>query len=436
MIWPPQATGIFELKMPCCACPSDAMWSWGLNTYGNLALGDNTTRLSPVEITTPTNWKFVYASQSGNQYVFALKSDGTLWSCGYNAGGQLGLGDTTNRNVFVQIGTATNWQAMGVFDGFGSMFAIRADGTLWSWGNNSNGQLGLGDTTNRLAPVQVGTGTTWASVKNRGQITIAQKTDGSIWGCGYGGNGSLGQNNTTDQHSFVQLGTATNWASYDVNGDFYGIKTDNTLWVCGTNTSGQLGLGSGVIIKKVLTQVGSNVWQSIFASGDTIYAIKTDGTLWAWGSDGHARSGLGITGNIGNNLAIVYTPTQVGSSTLWLAMTGTSADSSVPSLGLRTDGTLWATGGNSSGQLGLGDTTDRITFVQVGVATDWTLPVIDPAGRNVLALKTGGTLWAWGNNLHGQLGISSTTDQHSPVQVGTGTWKFISLTAYASYGIQ
>ena len=121
------------------------------------------------------NW----ASVSGGVHTIAIKTDGTLWSWGYNGWGQLGLGDTTQRTTPTQVGTETTWASVSGGDYY--TIAIKTDGTLWSWGYNSYGQLGLGDTSQRSTTTQVGTETTWASVSGAGSHTIAIKTDGTLW---------------------------------------------------------------------------------------------------------------------------------------------------------------------------------------------------------------------------------------------------------------
>ena len=97
----------------------------------------------------------------GVLHTIAIKTDGTLWVWGNNVSGRLGLGDITNRSSPVQVGTLTNWSSVSA--GSHTM-AIKTDGTLWAWGSNGSGRLGLGDITDRSSPVQVGALTNWYSV--------------------------------------------------------------------------------------------------------------------------------------------------------------------------------------------------------------------------------------------------------------------------------
>jgi len=137
------------------------LWAWGSNSFGFLGDGTTIDRLSPVQIGSLTDWSKVATNSQGAS--MAIKTDGTLWSWGYNTTyGELGLGDKTNRSSPVQVGALTDWaDVKGSYDCF---WAIKTDGTLWAWGRNQFGQLGLGDIVDRSSPVQVGSSTSWVSM--------------------------------------------------------------------------------------------------------------------------------------------------------------------------------------------------------------------------------------------------------------------------------
>ena len=183
------------------------LWAWGNNASGQLGLGNTTDRSSPVQVGTGTDWASVDA---GDAHTMAIKTTGTLWAWGNNTSGRLGLGNTTNRSSPVQVGTDTDWASAS--GGATHTLAIKTTGTLWAWGNNAYGRLGLGDFISRLSPVQVGTDTDWESV-SAGALghTIAKKTNGSIWSWG---NRSDGQGAIPFQKTYtspVQIGIASNW---------------------------------------------------------------------------------------------------------------------------------------------------------------------------------------------------------------------------------
>lgn len=210
-----------------------ALYAWGNNEYGQCG---STTKNNPAY--------YVYSdlygqcAGGGTSYVWGevryntgglaltgfpnvLSSDFT--TCGVGVDGDTISITAVAANTFlwgfsspVQIGSLTTWSKVAA--GNRQSYATKTDGTLWAWGNNGVGQLGLGDTTNRSSPVQVGTGTTWARVIGGEDHAIAVKTDGTLWVWGFNSSGQLGQGNTTNRSSPVQVGTATNWLETGFDG--------------------------------------------------------------------------------------------------------------------------------------------------------------------------------------------------------------------------
>ena len=190
---------------------------------------------------------------------FIIKNDGTLWGCGWNKYGQLGLGDTTNRNTFTKIITNID-NIKSVYCGYFHTFILKNDGTLWGCGYNAYGQLGLGDTDNRNTFTQVTTNThDIKSIYCGDGYTFILKNDGTLWGCGYNGEGELGLGDTTNRTTFTIIGINTNdiKSIYCGNGHTFILKNDNTLWGCGNNEYGQLGLGD-TTNRNAFTQVTTN----------------------------------------------------------------------------------------------------------------------------------------------------------------------------------
>lgn len=298
-------------------------------------------------------------------------------------------------------------------------------GNLWTWGTNDNGSLGLGDTVYRSSPTQVGALNTWKSV-SAGQGTVAAiKNDGTLWSWGIGFGGSLGHGDYIDRSFPVQVGSLTNWketkfGSYSA----VAIKTDGTLWTWGTNDGfgSVLGLGEDNNSYPSPVQIGlQNDWKTVSHRNYLSLVIKNDGSLWSWGWNIDGCCGLGYAASPGfgyfDNVSV---PTQIGLLTDWKManMNGFFAAA------IKTDGTLWVWGRNSYGQLGLGNTDNYYSPVQVGSATDWKF--VSAGTDFTLAIKTDDTLWAWGANYFGQLGLGTLTDISSPVQVGALTnWKSV-----------
>ena len=304
---------------------------------------------------------------------------------------------------------------------------------LWSWGVNTEGRLGLGDVTNRSSPVQVGALTDWSSISGGNILATAIKTDGTLWSWGSASYGKLGQGNTTARSSPVQVGALTTWSVVSVSSHSLAVKTDGTLWSWGHNSHGQLGLGD-VTGRSSPVQVGAlTTWSSVVAAVGSSFAVKTDGTLWSWGRNNSTGLGLGDATNRSS-------PVQVGALTSWSSKIDASGvmglygfgPANVHVLAVKTDGTLWSWGQNSSGELGLGNVTSRSSPVQVGALTTWNVcacGTVTTYGQGFSsAIKTDGTLWSWGHNPSGQLGLGDATNRSSPVQVGAlTTWISVSL---------
>ena len=334
--------------------------TWGTNNNGELGQGNTTNRSSPIQVGTLTNWKQV---SLGGDASACVKTDGTLWTWGVGTfGGRLGLNDEIDRSSPVQVGTLTNWKQVSF--GTNSSACVKTDGTLWLWGDNQYGQLGLSDTTNRSSPVQVGSLTNWKQVSCSGSGTGCIKTDGTLWTWGDNtGYGKLGLGDTTSRSSPVQVGSLTNWKQIDFSGDTaLCIKTDGTLWAWGLNNNGQLGLGDRTY-RSSPVQVGSLTdWKQVSCIGNSTACIKIDGTLWTWGLNSDGKLGLADTIDKSS-------PVQVGSLTNWKQVTAKGIITAC----VKTDGTLWVWGtpGAFKGALGLGDTISRSSPVQVGVLTNW-----------------------------------------------------------------
>jgi alpha-tubulin suppressor-like RCC1 family protein len=331
----------------------------------------------------------------------------TLWAWGYNGLGQLGLGNKTDYSTPQQVGTDTNWASIDAANVFNA--GIRKDGSLWTWGNNGFGELGLGYVGGQTTPQRVGTDTNWLFVACGNEHTAVIKKNGELYTCGRNRFGQLGLGNTRNYYTPQKVGSDSNWIIVQTNGSTtVALRNNGTLWAWGLNYYGQLGLGNTTDYSTP-QQVGTDTnWVSIYTGGYHSLGLKEDGTLWTWGTNYYGQLGLG-------NKTNYYTPQQVGTDTNWA-----SIEDGINSMaGILKDGTLWTWGNNSYGQLGLGNTTDYSTPQQVGTDTNWVLVKI--SGGHSFGIKRDGTLWAWGRNNYGQLGLGNKTDYNTPQQVGTDT---------------
>jgi alpha-tubulin suppressor-like RCC1 family protein len=176
-------------------------------------------------------------------HCLALKRDGTLWAWGENTFGQLGQSSIDDQHVPIRIGDGTNWIAISA--GEGHSLGLQRNGTLWAWGWNAHGQLGIGTLTDRSEPVQVGTNTNWSTIAAGYRHSVALQTDGSLWAWGCNGSGQLGNGTTSSTNSPILIGTENDWLRIAAGAEHtVAIKTDGGVWTWGGNQLGQLGDGT------------------------------------------------------------------------------------------------------------------------------------------------------------------------------------------------
>ncbi|WP_026977994.1 LamG-like jellyroll fold domain-containing protein [Flavobacterium tegetincola] len=502
--WKEVSTGLFHTM---AITNSGTLWSWGYNNYGQLGTANSTNQNAPVQVGNNTNWD----SLSTNVFSSgAVTSAGTLFTWGYNSSRQLGLGNTVNKNVPTGVNcptcatedvatptivtpviivqgsipialTAVSGSTdllwfTDATDGAGSTtaplpsttnpnitsywvsstnasgcksarveirvevtpsveancwkqismskthtLAIAQNGTLWAWGSNSSGSLGIGNLVNSVIPVQVGINNNWAFISAGNNFSTAITTSGTLWGWGDNSDMQLGLADSNNRNIPVQIGSATDWNFISAGGEYcIAIKTSGTLWSWG---EGSFVLGQGSVFQiSTPTQIGTAThWKTVSASQGHVMAITTSGTLWAWGYNDN-----GLYLGLGEWIDSKNIPTQVGTASNWSMVS--TADSHT--LALTTSGTLWAWGRNADGALGIPSIYEAKVPMQVGTETHW--QSISSGNDFSIAVTTSGTLWTWGYNYFGQLGQGNIKSKVEPTQVGTAThWKNI-YTGYRS----
>lgn len=207
------------------------------------------------------------------------------------------------------------------------------------------------------------------------------------------------------------------------------LRTDGTLWAWGDNGNGELGDGT-TVGKNQPVQIGTaNDWQKISAGQNFSLAIKNNGTLWAWGYNIYSQLGNGSISTA------QPTPIQIGTATDWKNISAAPGKTGGHSLAIKTNGTLWAWGNNFYGQLGNGSLSNRNQPVQIGSDTNWL--AISAGSAHSTAIKANGTLWTWGYNAFRQLGDGTNVDKTVPTQIGTATnWKSIDCGYIHNLGIK
>ena len=348
-----------------------------------------------------------------SEHSLILKNDNTLWGCGYNYYGNLGLGDIADRKIFTKVTTNAD-NIKQVYCGYSHTFILKNDGTLWGTGNNYSGQLGLGDGHDRYAFTQITTNTdNIKDVYCGGSYTIILKNDGTLWGCGANGSGQLGLGDTTNRTTFTQVTTNADNIKSVCCGSSHTLilKNDGTVWGCGHNGYGELGLGNNTN-KNTFTQITTNIndIKEIYCGGSHTFMLKNDSTLWGCGYNYNGQLGLGDSDDR-------YTFTQITTNTNDIK---SICCGSHHTLILKNDGSLWGTGRNNCSQLGLGDTTDRTIFTQVTTNIN-NIKEIYCGAHHAFILKNDGTLWGTGRNDFGNLGLKDTNYRTTFTQIATNT---------------
>lgn len=328
-----------------------------------------------------------------------------LYVTGNNDSYALGLGDTADRTAFTQL--AGDWLTVARLTAFagtndGWRAAIKVDGTLWVWGNNAWEQLGLGDTTTRTAPTQVGSAT-WSAVACGHAHLLAIKSDGTLWGCGRNDYKQAGAASGSTVSTLTQMGSDTDWVEV-----FAGVRTSyalnsaGELWAWGENDYyGHCGQGAASPVSYTFASAVQvpGAWERVAPGEHYVVAIKTDGSLWAWGNNANSQLGQGDT-------TLRTSPTQIGSATNWVEV-GCGA---FAAYAINSAGELWGWGAGFDYTFGDGTTSNRTTPAQIGSATNWAR--VDGVTRGTLAVNAAAECWVAGKSSDGRLGTATNPVQN------------------------
>lgn len=380
---------------------------------------------------------------------------------GRNTDGQLGIGEansnlTLNTPTLVSV-DSNQWRKISVSNDF--VTAIKTDGSLWTWGDNSHGQLGTKDYSNRNAPTQVGIGSYWVKLSSGGYHTTVIRDDGTLWACGRNDSAQLGlgYTSTSGITTLTKVGVGSDWKINSPSGAFNAaIKIDGSLWTWGRNSYGRLGINDTNVNRivtsptEVYVAVGqtNRGWKTVSTGVHVVTAIKEDGTLWTWGNNtgitvtdqgqvlgdpiGIGQLGLGVEDPYIDR----YVPTQIGNSDQWkLCSSGRTHSAAI-----KKDGSLWTWGDNSRSQLGIVGISSAVVPTRVGSGVDWKF--VDCSHSNTFAIKTDGSLWASGNNEDFQLTSTDTNEEFQEftnITKGSSNWKYVenrvSITAGLTLGV-
>jgi alpha-tubulin suppressor-like RCC1 family protein len=335
------------------------LWTCGSNNHAQLGDGKQTDDEYDInadktvfeQIGTDT-WKAVCALSFSSA---AIQSDGSLWTWGENAYGQLGnpaVSSYASQKVPAKVGNAKWTKISGRTS---TMMGIQEDGTLWICGDNEGGRAGIGSDEDKVdTPTQIGTDR-WKDCATGYYHCVAVKDDGSLWSWGrnhyksYNGEQYLIDNTDSAYYNTPQrVGEASDWVKVGAGvSSAAGLNSNGELFTWGFNDAGQLGRTTTDYKNATPTKILDGV--KTFAVGDKhVLVIKNDGTLWGWGYNPHGELGNNDTKN-------VLEPIQIGTAK-WVKV----AAASYHSMGIQEDGSLWMWGWNRYGQLGFNDTKNRL----------------------------------------------------------------------------
>lgn len=342
-----------------------------------------------------------------NSYTI-LGNGSAFYSSGSNSNGLLGAGLSMNSTKVPVEGIGTDF--VMVRAGLAHTVLLNSDGTVWSFGFSSHGELGTGNKNDReTEPYQNNYINDVKEIGAGGYFTIALKNDGTVWAYGSNNFGQLGNASTVDSVKPVKVMNLSNIIRIDAGEDSSGaLDKSGNLWVWGHGVSGVLGQGdTGNKLTPVLYPVSKVKDFSIGEDG--INVLTEDGVVYTSGLNTYGELGIGKTPKTKQLI-----PAVVNISDVVQVSRGDSH-----SLVLKKDGTVWSWGSNGSGPVGDGTTINAMYPVQV--QDSYTQPLqdivaVNAAGRSSIAVNSTGVVYAWGRNINGQLGIDSTIDQRSATE--------------------
>jgi alpha-tubulin suppressor-like RCC1 family protein/Flp pilus assembly pilin Flp len=353
--------------------------AWGSNGWGELGNGTESGVFSTAPVSVPVSG-FSLVAKSHGDHTLALKSDGSLWGWGRNTWGTVGVGTSgASTDVLSPTQIIGISKVIAVAGGYQDSLALKSDGTVWQWGDNAFGELGNGTTCVPAPSYCVG---------------------------------------ATSPTMIASLSGITKlWAGYSFN---FALKSDGTLWAWGDNTYGELGDGTAVTPRTTPEQITLPAFTNLALGKDFSLALKTDGTIIAWG--------YGTYGNLGNGLGVASSTPVAVSNLTNVTVINAGLDTGIA---VKSDGTVWTWGTSGFGELGNGTTcapqlgcAGSLVPVQATGLTNVT--AVDSGRDYEIALKSDGTVWTWGDNQWGQLCDGTPLERDTPVRtVGLSNVKAI-----------
>jgi len=417
----------------CAITPTRSAVCWGYNRYGQLGDGQAhemcdyyDCSATPVVVSGLAD---VISIAAGLDFSCAVTGDGYVWCWGQNTNGKLGIGNTTDQPLPVQVlgpgGTGVLENALMVTAGEQHACALRSDGTVWCWGYNNYGMLGNSTSTTSYFPVQAGTLNQAEQIVAGKEHTCALLNTGAVWCWGRNESGQLGNGSTSTFNYPRQVsgpagvGFLSGITQIDLGASFTcAVKDDQTAWCWGINNYGQLGLGhtSTTYYPAQVTQPGGGGGMSgvtSISAGQITCALRSDDSLYCWGQGG--TTSVSYATLLSPYCAAFACPFPLLIEKFSGAVEALDNSRNDYSCAILADGSAWCWGRNQYGQLGNGALSQRNTPMQV--ANLGSMRAISTAYYHSCAVGQDDRVWCWGYNGSGQLGDGTKNYTYEPKSV-------------------
>ena len=332
------------------------IWSYGYNGYGQLGTGDTTYKVLP----TYTGINNITQISLGGTHTLALDTEGHVWSWGYNGYGELGNGTTTSSTEKVQVkspdGEGVLENIVAISAGNYHSIALDKDGNVYTWGYNGYGQLGLGNTTNTVLPVKVDDLEGIIKIEAGNYTSYVIDNNNHLWSTGYNYYGELGNGSTSNRSKFTQIQTLENVSDVSASetNSTIVLLSDGTVWGFGNNTNNQLTTVGGATPQQLKGPDGMlKDITSISVGYYTGYAITSEEKVLAWGLNNYSQLASGTTET---KSTPVYMKEKDGNDfTDAMIVSGGRYSAELA----KSDGTVWGVGYNGYGNIGDGTTNSK-----------------------------------------------------------------------------
>ena len=434
------------------------VWSWGQNDYGQLGDGSNISKYTPVRA--KANLTNIIKVSCGNRHTVALKADGSVYTWGDNTYGQLSDNTKGKKLIPVKVLETSNTyvsDAISISATDNSTNILKGDGTVIAVGLGTSGQLGDNTNVNKTLPVQVvNTDNTGAlsqiiEIKSGANTTYALSEEGKVYSWGLGTSGQLGNNEVSN--SYIPVVVTNNTVDSDLDNILYigagsnhalAVENNGYIDAWGLNDKKQIG-DATLAISTIPRYIGSKVkatpkdvtlkvdeTQDVKVTMESFNLFKAEDELARDITFKSLNENVATVSNKGTITAktigitkIIVTDNLFGKTTVVnvsVLQEGAIATPKVASglnhtVALKSDGTVWTYGANKNGELGVGTNVASDNLSKVEFETDVKIVEIAVGEKHVVALDENGTVWTWGSNTYYQLGISSKAQSNVPVKV-------------------